>query len=62
MEYYTAVHRMKYSQTKQCGHLERMWSEKANSRIFCAIFHLYKSQKSKQSNILNMLICDKIVL
>lgn len=53
---------MKYNQTKQCGHLERMLSEKKQILEYSVqSFICINLKKAKQSNILNMLICDKIV-
>lgn len=50
---------MNYSQTKQYGHLERMWSEKKQIPEYQVQSYLYKAQT--KNNILIMLILDEIV-
>lgn len=50
---------MNYSQTKQYGHLEIMWSEKKQIPEFQVQSYLYKVQT--KNNILIMLIFDEIV-
>lgn len=50
---------MNYSQTKQYGHLETMWSEKKQIPEFQVQSYLYKVQT--KNNILIMLIFDEIV-